>query len=559
MSAVRTARRPRSRRRRLTAAAVAGAAALGAYAEAAPAAEGPQGIRAGRNITVFHNIDMVGAFGHPIGVQTQVDVFRGGHRIASTRGATVDAADDGGALEVNHGPAGAPLPGDCWDVATPDVRPGDRVVVSNPGGPAGVDEAIVDDIRLVSNRTVTVDAAGQEVPAGTPGAHQEVWVEGTAFFMNPDGTTGAPIALAALDSAGFIGPDDNQLRGAPNVIDAPLGAGTFRARYFTPFNLERNRNNRDTAYIFNALAGDAHEMGYGHVAPLPPVSMLVEGLGEQPGAALGCEAAPKAASSVGTVSPGALTSANAGPAAADPVLTVGGWAAEAVTEAEVVLSRGAASVSRPVTLTAGPGQKGWSAEFTKADLATVGRGALTVQLSVGGTLVGGTKTIAHDTSAPAGPGTPGTPAGPGTPAPAAPAAPAGAAGAGSAPAAAAQPAALVPGLGVAGARATALTARMLGGPRTVSAGSARRNGLVARFSAPQGATTALVRVYRKRGRSLTLLDSRTVRVRAGTNRVALRSRALRARLRPGTYVVRVSLRGAGSSGPAASATVRVLP
>src|SRR5215211_7163137 len=106
MRAARTAHRPRSRRRRLTAAAVARAAALGAYAEAAPAAEGPQGIRAGRNITVFHNIDMVGAFGHPIGVQTQVDVFRGGHRIASTRGAAVD----GGALEVNRGREGAPLP-----------------------------------------------------------------------------------------------------------------------------------------------------------------------------------------------------------------------------------------------------------------------------------------------------------------------------------------------------------------------------------------------------------------------------------------------------------------
>src|SRR3954449_2123474 len=101
MSSVHDAQRPHSGRRRLTAAALAAAATLGVYAEAAPAAEGPQGIRAGRNVTVFHNIDMVGAFGHPIGVQTQVDVFRGGHRIASARGATVDAADDGGALEVN--------------------------------------------------------------------------------------------------------------------------------------------------------------------------------------------------------------------------------------------------------------------------------------------------------------------------------------------------------------------------------------------------------------------------------------------------------------------------
>jgi hypothetical protein len=366
---------------------------------------------------------MVATFGHSIGVQTQVDVFRGGHRIASARGATFDAADDGGALEVNHGPAGAPVPGDCWDGATPDIRPGDRVVVSNPGGPAGVDEAVVDDINLVGNRTVTVDSTGQEVPTGTPGSHQEVWVEGTAFFMNADGTTGAPIPLTALDSAGFLGPADNQLRGAPNLMDAPLGPGTFRARYFTPFNLERNRNNRDDAYIFNALTGDTHEMGYGHVAPLPAVSMLVEGFSEQSGAALGCEAAPKEASSVGTASPEALTFANAGPAATDPVLTVGGWAAETVTEAEVVLSRGAASVARPVTLSAGPGPKGWTATFTKADLATVGQGTLTARLSVDGSLVGAAKTIRHDTSAPAGPGTPGNPANPGTPASPAGAAP----------------------------------------------------------------------------------------------------------------------------------------
>jgi hypothetical protein len=557
MTSGHAAQRPRSRRGRFAAAALAGAAALGAYAPAAPAAEGPEGVRAGRNITVFHNIDMVATFGHSIGVQTQVDVFRGGHRIASARGATFDAADDGGALEVNHGPAGAPLPGDCWDGATPDIRPGDRVVVSNPGGPAGVDEAIVDDINLVSNRTVTVDSTGQEVAAGTPGSHQEVWVQGTAFFMNADGTTGAPIPLAALDSAGFLGPADNQLRGAPNVIDAPLGAGTFRARYFTPFNLERNRNNRDDAYIFDALTGDTHETGYGHVAPLPAVSMLVEGFSEQADAALGCEAAPKAASSVGTASPEALTSADAGPAASDPVLTVGGWAAEAVTEAEVVLSRGAASVTRPVTLTAGPGQKGWSAAFTRADVATVGQGTLTAQLRVGGTLVGAAKTITHHTSAPASPGNPDAPASPGNPD--APASPAGATSGAAPTAAPSQLATSVPGLGVAGSRSTPLAARMLGGRRTISAASARRNGLVARFSAPQRARTALVRVYRKRGRSLTLVGSQTVRVRQGTNRIALRSRTLRTRLRPGTYVVRVSLRAAdGAAGPAASSMVRVL-
>ena len=272
----------------LTAIALAAAAALASTAPAF-AAVGPQGVRAGNNITVFHNIDMVIASGGVAGGQTQVDVFRGLHRVATTRGAAV-GTDEGPVLEVNHGPEGAPLPGDCFDGATPNVQPGDRIVVSNPGGAAGVDEAIVDDIRLTAPAVQRVNpATGNTVVPGTqvipdgddngiPGAddadddgvpgpdpdtvvnverdsvtdaivtnaRDEVWVDGTAHYVSAAGAL-TPIPLAALDSAEFLGPQDNQLRMGPNVVDArPAVAGGFRMRYWAPYSIDRNRNNPAT-------------------------------------------------------------------------------------------------------------------------------------------------------------------------------------------------------------------------------------------------------------------------------------------------------------------------
>lgn len=408
--------------------ALAGAAVLSALAAGpAWAGAGPQGIRPGHNVTVFHNIDMIATFGQEPGSQTQVDVIRGEHLIARVPG-TAFSSPDGGALEVNHGPVGPPSAGDCFDGATPDVRPGDRIVVSNPNGPAGVDEVIVDDIAMGGRRLVDVDAdTGREYvtttttdpatgttttttdaltgdPVTVTNPRKEVWVEGTAFSMNADGTRGDAIALAALDSGGFLGiPADNQLRVAPSLVDAPNGPGTFRARYFADpeFNVERNRNGRSTAYILDALAtGDGHAMGYGHVVPLPPVAMLVDGFEEQSGPAPGCEAAPKERSSVGTTSVRALNAEAMAGAAGDPVLTVGGWADGSVGAADVVLSDGVQSVTVPVTLGTGRSQNGWSASFTREQVAGLTEGALTVRLHVAGVPVGVAKTIEYDVTAP---------------------------------------------------------------------------------------------------------------------------------------------------------------
>jgi hypothetical protein len=630
----------------------------------ASAGVGTQGIRPGHNITVFHNIDMVGVFGHPIGAQTLVEVYRGEHRIATARGPAI-STPDGGALEVNHGPVGAPLPGDCWDGATPDIRPGDRIVVSNPGGPAGVDEAIVDDISITSRTTVTrdadtggpvvvipgvdavpddpatldVDESQPAVPPSTEPTRQEVWVEGNAFFMDANGTRGPAIPVASLDSNSFIDlPADNKLRLSSNLVEEGSGGpGTYITRYFAPFRIDRNDSGRNDASIFNALATgrDGHAAGYGHVAVLPPVSMLVDGMDEQATAALGCEISPKEASSAGTIA-GSLNAATMAAAGnSDDMLTIGGWAAETVTAADVVLSDGTNSVRSAVRLSNGPGQKGWTATFRKSDFDTLAQGTLTARLDVGAGPVGAARTVSFDTIAPsisvslaegtytgtqaltatAGgdpltyrldgaaarpvvgqiqltPGShtlvltatdaagntttrtlpytilaaqqptqqqgqqQGPPAAqPQGQAPAAPqAAPAVAAPAALIPAASAP----APQLGVVSSARPVAT--MLTGPRTVAGASARRSGLVARFSAPQNARTAVVRVLRRgAGGKLTLVGSRTTAVRRGANRVALNSKALRRRLVRGTYVIQVSLRGAdGKAGAATTSVIRVV-
>lgn len=569
----------------------------GLAAGPASAAVGPQGIRAGHNITVFENIDMVASFGHLDGAPTQVDVFRGDHRIATARGRAVDAGE-GGALEVNHGPAGAPQPGDCFEGATPDLQPGDRIVVSNPGD-AGVDEAIVDGI--------TIDSVTQPTPG-------EIWVEGTAMQVNADGTT-APIPVAQLDSGEFRDPADGQLRLTPTeVVEGPT-AGTYIAKYVEgALNIERNRNNHDNAYILNALMNaDGHGFGYGHIDPLPPVSMLTDGSQQAATPAIGCEAAPKYESSAATTSVDALNLANAGSGTTGPVLTVGGFAAQDVTEAEVVVGDGALSVAKAVTLSTGSGQKGWSASFDATDLAGLADGTLSAQLRVAGTLVGAVKPVDYDMTAPTiavslaegsyagmqavrvldpeatvtyrlndGPNLTwaGVPIvlGEGThtlelrtqdaagnvatrtlsyvigPAPARnvivpePEAPA-----------TMRPAPLPTApLAVATSEAR-VAASSLKTSRRVRLAAARRKGLKVTFVAPQGAGRAVVRIYRMSGGRAIAIGTRTIKIRAGANTAHIKARALRRKLKRGRYLIKVSLEGRdGKRGAWVSVSTRVI-
>jgi hypothetical protein len=591
-----------SRSRRLLAGAALAACAAFAATSSAQAAVGPAGIRDGRNITVFHNIDFVAAFGHAPGEAVQVDVVRGGHRVATARGSAVPTPE-GGALEVNHGTEGAPLPGDCWEGATPDVRPGDLVRVTTAGG---VDEVVVDDITI---DTVTRQPGANAIAGDND---DEIWVQGVAR----SGLDGSPIDAGILDSGEFRDPLNGQLRMEPNEVVAGAAAGTYVAKYRAPFTFVKGATS--TPLALEALLRDGHAFGFGHV-PLPsgalrPDAMLVEGMGLANGPALGCEASAAAASSIGSTSLDALNAATLGALApGDVALTVGGWAADGVGTADVELrDEAGATVVKPVTLTGGAGQQGWGATFTKAEVLTLAQGALSARL-VG---AGAVRTVVYDTVVPA--FTAGLPAGtytgaqrvaisgdpvtyqldggfprsytgipielgpgahtlvlraeddagnvatqtlaydiralPAPPAPPAaipPAPPAAAPVIGPAPvtlvAAAAQrsPASLVP--------------TILGARGRVGRAQARRAGLTARFRAPAGTRTATVTVSRMAGGALRFVGSKRARVRPGRATVRLDARSLRTRLRPGLYYVEVVLRGAGGrSGDPAAAFVRVL-
>jgi hypothetical protein len=386
---------PGAARRMLGCAATVWVLSGAATASAAIDPAGP-GVRPGKNVTVFHNIDFIAASGHRVGEDVQVDIVRGGHRIATARGAAADTPE-GGALEVNHGPAGVPLPGDCWEGATPDVRPGDLIRVTSAGG---VDEVIVDDISIDS--VTRMAPGGTPLPADAEGSDQdEIWVQGHAR----SGLDGSSI-VALLDSGEFRDPFNGQLRLEPNTIGPGLEDGTYVAKYYNRSRdpLRWTKDQASVSATLAALERDGHAIGFGHVDPLPAHGMLVEGTGLANGPAPGCEVSPARPSSVGTVSEDELVVANtAGLADGDTALTVGGWADVAVEAADVeVRDESGNTVVKPVAgLAAGAtAQQGWGTTLTKGELAGLEQGELSVRLLVGGAPAGVEKTVVHDTVAP---------------------------------------------------------------------------------------------------------------------------------------------------------------
>lgn len=279
-----TLRTPSRRTASLTALGAVLVAGVGVSAPAGASitGAGAAGIEAGQNITVFHNIDFVAVFGYgPVGTEITVDVIRDGVTIGTSTGPTVDTPEGPG-LEVNHGlDAGVAGPGDCWVGTTPDIRPGDRIVVTEPGD---TDEVTVDDIRFT----------GQPVRDAATGT---VTVPGTARYAN-----GTPVPVDKLDSGEFRD-TDGTLRAAPNAIVKTDDAGGFAMQYKAPYVLERNRQNLSNEQIAQSLLQDGHAVGFGHVVPLPLESMLVDGTNDTPGPALGCEASPAAGGAAGGTAP----------------------------------------------------------------------------------------------------------------------------------------------------------------------------------------------------------------------------------------------------------------
>jgi hypothetical protein len=246
--------------------AIAAQACLGA-APAMASLTGP-GVSAGKNITVFHNLDFVGVYGYgPVGEPITVDVVRDGVTIGTATGSSVDTAQGPG-LEVNHGPKGIPQPGDCWTGTTPNIRPGDRILVTSA---STHDEVTVDNIRYTGK------------PAEDP-TTGDIVVSGSA--QRADGTA---IPASSLD-AGEFRDLTGKLRITPDVVEPTAGvAAGFTMRYRAPYTPFRNRDNLTEEQRTQALLGNGHIAGFGHALPLPAESMLVDVIADVPGPAIGRE------------------------------------------------------------------------------------------------------------------------------------------------------------------------------------------------------------------------------------------------------------------------------
>lgn len=351
---------------------------------------GPGSVRPGKNVTVFHDADFVAIFGYKLGERLSVDVFRGGHRIATASGPAVGTAEGPG-LEVNHGPASAVAPGDCWEDVTPDILPGDRVVVADVSG--GTDSVLVDNVSIDPAGPVDTNPADRFAP---------VVLDGRAARVD-----GTPIPVEELDS-GELRQDAVRLRAVPNSVERIAGTTDgWRATYQYPYNLLKP-SSLDPQQQKNAILGGAHAMGYGHAAPLPPETQIAEyPAGGGPALDCGNPAspfyAPKSANAVATADDAVnLTSGD---------LALGGTAAGDVTSVGVTLGDGNPDTTDPTAdatgLTAGPGGKGWSAAFPRSQVEALGDGTLTATGTFiradGSTAAGVAKKISKDTAAPGAP------------------------------------------------------------------------------------------------------------------------------------------------------------
>ena len=355
------------------------AAAVLAVVVVVPATASAQ-VRAGKSVGVFGNLDFVAAFGYQPGENLTVEVFRGDHRIGVASGAAQDI-DEGlpltGAIEVNHGPAGAPLPGDCWTNYTPDIQPGDRVSVTGDGG---TDNVLVDDIRV----TQGMFALGVD----------DVAYEGIAIDANGD-----PIDVARLDS-GEVRADGapTRVRANPTSVEAIPGVpGGWRAIHSPPGYGAFVGQNLDSASIKAALLdfGDP-AMGYGHIAPPPPVVQLAEGLGGG-GPALGCEASIAAGANRATNT--SIDAINQSTLANPAGLRVAGVSGADIGNVSVRLEEigGAGNVTQAAVV----GDRAWTATFTPAQLASLADGTIRIRAVFDGAN-GNTLAVAKDTIAPGG-------------------------------------------------------------------------------------------------------------------------------------------------------------
>ena len=332
------------------------------------------------NITVFAGIDFIAAFGDQPGVSTTVEVLRNGQLIGTATGPAVDLAGfdppNHGGLEVNHGPAGAPEPGDCWTGFTPDIIPGDIVRVTRG---AAVEEVEVDNITIDDGPFV--DSAGNVV------------VRGTAALAD-----GTPIPIERLDSGEVR--NTSTFRGAPtSVFRTPGTAAGWTMIYDVNRPLDRERTVLTPSARRDVIMAGAHAMGYGHALVPPPAEIQLAD-GEVPGPALGCEASAGESNAVSSADDKAVNLASA-----DLALTGKAMAAtvnDDITQVIPKVSDGTTTLTgAPIDITGAV--RTWTATFTRAQLDTLADGQLTVSadyVTPGGAIGGHTLTLAKDVVAP---------------------------------------------------------------------------------------------------------------------------------------------------------------
>lgn len=371
--------------RRSTWAAMVGAAGLAVTSLAALPASGTlvEAVE-GHNVTVFHNIDFVAVFGHNAGDALTVEVIRNGVTIGTASGSAAGEAAPEIGLEVNHGPEGVPAAGDCWEGQTPDIRPGDTIRVTSPGG---TDEVIVDNLAFTGNP--------RRIGSG------DIVVPFRAKRAN-----GAAIPPGFIDSAEFRSGSRLRYEATEIIVERrPGGApGELQMRYREPFQPARNRDALSSAAVARLLLGDGHATGFGHTEVLPTEAMLLDGLGDTPGPAPGCEdIGPAATWTVSGVTPEAIGLANLARG-----LTVRGASHEAASVTVTLNDNDATTTGGPVTTTVTPGGVGaqtWTASFTPAQLAGLnGRIRVVARHELaGGTINGGSATVVKDLVAPRAP------------------------------------------------------------------------------------------------------------------------------------------------------------
>jgi hypothetical protein len=321
-------------------------------------------------VTVFPDRDMVVAEEYDPGQAIQIEVLRGGVVIGDTGPA--ETADVGGVgiLEVNHGPAGDPLPGDCWVGTTPDIQGGDVVRITTPDG---VETTTVADVAVLNGPTE--DAANGNIVVGGRAAAQG----------------GGQLPLG--DLAEEVRDLTPRWRGEPDTLSYVGNTTEWQATYAPPFlnNVVQEEGTLTEDQRKDSILTGGHSLtwtnGLGN-------EITIAEQGENGGPGPGCEAAPAAENSLTAVSPDVV---NAADVTASRNVTVSGVIQDGI---DVSLSLNGAARG-PVT----PDRNNntFTATIPAADLAEGNNNIAATFSGAGAPTQPQTRSVLKDTLAPANP------------------------------------------------------------------------------------------------------------------------------------------------------------